>query len=184
MLSKNFEATEERLSVSLFPLYDEAFIFNRSTSLNVLRLAVAMRINSSRMESWTSENSSMGNECACLMVSRIKHEETESSKVRHLDILSARCSIDKSLSDFILERKTFCASNASLASWKDSSLASFEQDASKRMASMMADNMDMCLLSPKYDMRKLEVQDRLRFTINRLFAADIIMFILSISDFV
>ena len=136
------------------------------------------------MESWTSENSSMGNECACLMVSRIKHEETESSKVRHLDILSARCSIDKSLSDFILERKTFCASNASLASWKDSSLASFEQDASKRMASAMADNMDMRLLPPKYDMRKLEEQDRLRFTRNRLFAIDMIIFILFISDFV
>lgn len=58
-----------------------------------------------------------------LMVSRIRQAETESSKVRHLDILSARCSIDKSLSDFILERNTFCASNASLASWKDSSLA-------------------------------------------------------------
>jgi len=104
----------------------------------------------------------MGNECACLMVSRIKHEETESSRVRHLDILSARCSIDKSLSDFILERKTFCASNASLASWKDCSVASFEQDASKRMASAMADNMDMRLLPPKYEMRKLEEQDRLR----------------------
>ena len=31
--------------------------------MNVLRLAVAMRINSSRMESWTLENSSRGNEC-------------------------------------------------------------------------------------------------------------------------
>ena len=86
--------------------------------------------------------------------------------------------------DFILERNTFCASNASLASWKDSSLAFFEQDASKRMASVMADNMDICFLPPKYDMRKLEVQGCLHFTLNRLFAADMIMFILSISDFV
>ncbi len=143
-----------------------------------------MRINSSRMESWTLENSSIGNECAFLMVSRIRQTETESSKVRHLDILSARCSIDKSLSDFILERNTFCASNASLALWKDYSLAFFEQDASKRMASMMADNMDMLFLPSKYDMRKLEVQDCLHFTLNRLFAADMIIFILSISDFV
>jgi len=104
------------------------------------------------MESWTLENSSIGNECAFLMVSRIRQAKTESSKVRHLDMLSARCSIDKSLSDFILERNTFCASNASLASWKDDSLAFFEQDASKRMASMMADNMDICFLPPKYDM--------------------------------
>ena len=152
--------------------------------MNVLRLAVAMRINSSRMESWTLENSSIGNECAFLIVSRIRQAETESSKVRHLDILSAKCSIDKSLSDFILERNTFCASNASLASWKDDSLAFLEQDASKRMASMMADNMDICFLPSKYDMRKLEVQDCLHFTLNRLFAADMIIFILSISDFV
>ncbi len=48
----------------------------------------------------------------------------------------------------------------------------------------MADNMDNGLPPPKYDMRKLEVQDRLHFTPNRLFAADMITFILSISDFV
>ena len=39
-------------------------------------------------------------------------------------------------------------------------IAFFEQDASKRMASVMADNMDICFLPPKYDMRKLEVQGR------------------------
>jgi len=44
--------------------------------------------------------------------------------------------------------------------------------------------MDMRLFPPKYDMRKLEEQDRLHFTLNRLFAADMIIFILSISDFV
>jgi hypothetical protein len=48
------------------------------------------------------------------------------------------------------------------------------------MASVMADNMDMLFLPSKYDMRKLEVQDRLHFTLNRLFAADMIIFILSI----
>ena len=88
------------------------------------------------------------------------------------------------MSDFILERNSFCASNASLVSWKDDSLAFFEQDASKRMASMMADNMDICFLPSKYDMWKLEVQDCLHFTLNRLFAADMIIFILSISDFI
>ena len=118
------------------------------------------------------------------MVSRIRQAETESSKIRHLDILSARCSIDKSWLDFMLDSNSFCASNASFVLWKDRLLPSFVHDASNSMASMMADKMDKRFPSLKYDVQWFEVQNCLYFTPTRHFAANIITFILFISDFV